>query len=281
MKKIPVFALLLIFLTACSNNNNDVKSIVEGKIKGVENITFVENKEFDPYKPSYKEEEYFFRPYFDEEAAQTSGKEINLYDIVIDVENKEISDLTNNEIFYLLSELATDIGNATYYLEENLEANTSCQNGEMICKGGNIVIKTTEHEYKMKITPYKEYLEVMFVDGKRYKPKEEEIAYKEELAKKEEEKKRETPRMSIPDDDVGNTNSGTTPAIKWNNSSYSEKQSQVSSALSQIRSNGYTISEGSDYYITELDAFYEGNPSETTTVEEAIIMIGFISNTIY
>jgi len=76
----------------------------------------------------------------------------------------------------------------------------------------------------------------------------------------------------------GNTSTNSSSASKsgWNGKSYSEKESVVNTALMNLKNEGYSITVSESYFIEALDAFYEDNPNETTTVKEAIKMVCFL-----
>ncbi|MFJ7831808.1 hypothetical protein ACIQXU_16480 [Peribacillus sp. NPDC097284] len=66
----------------------------------------------------------------------------------------------------------------------------------------------------------------------------------------------------------------------WGSLSLNQKSSMVSQHLLQLQNQGYTINVNEDYFIKSLDAYYEGNETDVTSIGEAIQMVGLAGGAI-
>ncbi|MFJ5718146.1 hypothetical protein [Neobacillus sp. NPDC093127] len=60
----------------------------------------------------------------------------------------------------------------------------------------------------------------------------------------------------------------------WVKMSTYQKKDMITSAINNLQSKGYTISEGTDWFIEALDAFYGEAATNTTKVKEAFALSG-------
>ncbi|MGE6367216.1 hypothetical protein ACQKD9_26640 [Bacillus paramycoides] len=73
---------------------------------------------------------------------------------------------------------------------------------------------------------------------------------------------------------ISETNTSTNDGNDWLKMDDSQKFNTVASALSSLKSNGYTVLEDSDWFVDALNAFYGENETNSTNVTEAIILSG-------
>ncbi|WP_243765238.1 hypothetical protein [Bacillus arachidis] len=71
------------------------------------------------------------------------------------------------------------------------------------------------------------------------------------------------------------TNISTKDGNDWLKMDDSQKSKTVTSILSTLKSNGYTVLENSDWFVDALNAFYGENETNSTKVTEAITLAGF------
>jgi hypothetical protein len=66
----------------------------------------------------------------------------------------------------------------------------------------------------------------------------------------------------------------TTDGYDWVQLENSQKVEMVSSVLFSLKSKGYTISEGPEWFIEALDAFYGDDATNSMKITEAMAMSG-------
>ncbi|RFU65025.1 hypothetical protein [Peribacillus glennii] len=73
---------------------------------------------------------------------------------------------------------------------------------------------------------------------------------------------------------------GNSSAEHWNSLDRNQKHIQVATELEELRSSGFTIIVEEYYFIDQLDAYYNDNPSGNLSIHKAIRKIGNSTGTI-
>lgn len=75
--------------------------------------------------------------------------------------------------------------------------------------------------------------------------------------------------------------SNTKPAAtRWIDLSQSSKEYMVSSSIKKLKNAGYNFKVDESYFIIAIDAYFDGNESDTSTVDELVEMIGLAGGAI-
>jgi hypothetical protein len=194
-----------------------------------------------------------------------------LIDVLVTLD-KSFDSLNKDDKFYTLYNATSTIYNRSYYSDTNL-----C---DMDCDWNTVIFKTEKNEYSMEISPYKAHMNDMVIGkSETYKPEKEQKeydAYNKKMAELSE--KAEASKESRSSSE--NSSFDNKPSSVWLSKSYSEKYSLVHSELNRLQNQGYSIAVDESYFIEALNAFYDGNPDEPTSINEAILLVGLAGNAI-
>ncbi|MFV1022365.1 hypothetical protein JOY40_26085 [Bacillus tropicus] len=186
--------------------------------------------------------------------------DINLHYNIVGTLNDSFGDLSEKEQYDFFASVTEIIRNVN---KEN-RGKLSCSK-DFLCDIYYVQFTTSNQKYKMY---YKDLNDIETV-------KKEQTLVIGDKYEYDSKGIRVNDKNSTSDSSTSGTNISTKDGNDWVNMDGSQKFNTVTSVLSSLKSNGYTISEGSDWFVDALNAFYGENETNSTKVTEAIILAGF------
>ncbi|OXL97088.1 hypothetical protein [Bacillus sp. KbaB1] len=190
--------------------------------------------------------------------------DVNLYYNIVGKLNDSFDSLSRKEQYDFFARI-TDIIRGMY---KDNNGKLSCDSNDYLCEIWSVELATSKEKYTML---YKDKIDYKLDKSEQTLRVGNSLEYGSNGYPVPDEE-------DTTDSDIGNstpsTNLSTADGDDWMQMSSSQKSEMVSTVLSNLKRKGYTISEGSTWFVDALDAFYGDKSTNSTKVTEAIVMAG-------